>query len=68
MPQAKFTKDFDYHTKPGSAASAIVAYKKGMSLSIPQAHLDAATAAGVLESAAKPAAGKEGGNVSGTAS
>jgi hypothetical protein len=52
MPQATFAKDFDYRTKPGSAASSIVAYKKGMSLSIPQAHLDAASEAGALEGVA----------------
>ncbi|GGD30801.1 hypothetical protein [Aureimonas glaciei] len=59
MPQAKFTKDFDYRVKPNSASGSIVAYKKGMSLSIPQAHLDAATEAGAIESAPAKAAAKE---------
>lgn len=66
MPQAKFVKDFEYRTKPESASGSIIDYKKGMSLSIPQAHLDAAIEAGAVEgtaSASKPATGKEASDV-----
>lgn len=52
MPKVTFIKDFDYRVKPGSAAGSVVAYKKGWSGSIPQAHIDAAAEAGAIDKAA----------------
>jgi hypothetical protein len=45
MPQAKFSKVFDYRAKSGS----ITAYPAGYEGDIPQAHFDAAATAGALE-------------------
>lgn len=54
MPQVTFSKDHDYHTKPNSAASSTIAYKKGMTRNIPKDHVEHAMAAGALEGMPAP--------------
>ncbi|NBJ13334.1 hypothetical protein [Microvirga arsenatis] len=49
--KAKFAKDYDYRVSFGKE----VAYKKGFEGLIPEAHYEAAKAAGVLEGEAAPA-------------
>jgi hypothetical protein len=48
MPQAKFSKLFDYY-KPGQRMTS---YPKGYEGDVPQAHYDAAVEAGAIDGAA----------------
>jgi len=58
MPQAKFSKKFDYLAKRGGGMTS---YPSGFEGDIPQAHFDAAAAAGALDGVAKPTEGKDSG-------